>query len=405
MKKSSLTFLCVSRFFKGAAFIRACHAAGNKVYLLTSSKLRTEDWPHEALEGVFYMEEDVNKNWNMKHVVQGLAHQMRSIKFDRLVSLDDFDVENTAHLREHFRIPGMGETTSRYFRDKLAMRMQAKEAGIPAPAFTSLFHDADIHAFTDAVQPPWLIKPRTAASAMGIRKIQDKAMLWAELDQLGDQRHNYLLENFEPGHVFHVDCLNVEGKVVFSRVSQYLDTPLEVSQGGGIFRSQTVELGSPDDKELTKLNAKLMKAFGMKYSASHSEFIKGKKDGKFYFLETASRVGGAHLAEMVEAASGINLWAEWAKIETAVARGDSYQVPKTRNDFAGIVVSLSKYEHPDSSIFDDEEICWRINKKWHIGMIVRSSKHVRIRELLDTYTQKIAKDFHASLPQEKEPRN
>ena len=39
-------------------------------------------------------------------------------------------MENAAALREHLRIPGMGLTTVRYFRDKLAMRGRAKEEGI-----------------------------------------------------------------------------------------------------------------------------------------------------------------------------------------------------------------------------------------------------------------------------------
>ena len=36
-----------------------------------------------------------------------------------------------------------------------------------------------------------------------------------------------------------------------------------------------------------------MKALHMKRGATHAEYIKGDADGKFYFLETAARVGGA----------------------------------------------------------------------------------------------------------------
>jgi len=43
--------------------------------------------------------------------------------------------ENVSALREHLRIPGMGLTTVRYFRDKLAMRARAKEAGMVVPEF------------------------------------------------------------------------------------------------------------------------------------------------------------------------------------------------------------------------------------------------------------------------------
>lgn len=404
MPNTSLNILCVSRFFKGNAFLTACKEAGHSVYLLTSRQLKSEPWAWEAITDTYLMDEDQDGNWNMEHVSKGIAFKMRNIRFDRLVSLDDFDVENTAKLREQFRIPGMGETTSRYFRDKLAMRIKAEEAGIPIPAFVPLFHDADIHAYTQRVAPPWMIKPRSAASARGIQKIHSAEQLWKELDQLGDQRHTYLLEKFAPGQVYHVDALNLEGKTIFSRSSQYLDTPFEVSHGGGIFRSHTIEFDSEDDQQLRQLNEQVMCAFGMKYSASHTEFIKDNQTGEFFFLETSCRVGGANLAEMVEASSGINLWREWAKIEIAMALGEPYTLPPVQHDYAGIVVSLSRYQWPDMGVFDEAEVWWKMNKEWHVGMIVRDVKRERVLELLDQYTQRIQKDFHASLPAEEAPR-
>lgn len=142
----------------------------------------------------------------------------------------------------------------------------------------------------------------------------------------------------------------------------------------------------------------MLKSFGMQFSASHTEFIKSHDNGEFYFLETSSRVGGAHLAEMVEAASGINLWSEWAKIETAKATGSSYKLPKAKKLYAGIVVSLSKFQNPDYSGFNDPEIVWRLNKEYHIGLIVQSEKRERVLNLLNEYAVVIQKDFHASAP-------
>lgn len=86
---------------------------------------------------------------------------MKTRKIDRIVALDDFDVEKAAYLREEFRIPGMGSTTARYFRDKLAMRIQARDAGIPVPDFSPLFHDDDIRHYIREVKGPWLVKPRS----------------------------------------------------------------------------------------------------------------------------------------------------------------------------------------------------------------------------------------------------
>lgn len=392
------TFLCISSFFKGEDFLRSAKEQGNQVYLITSLKLKEEPWPWESLDDVFYMEEDENGHWNMDHLIEAVAYKMREIKFDRFVALDDFDVEKVSRLREQFRIPGMGDTTSRYFRDKLAMRVKADLEGIPVPAFTALFNDREISEYTERVAPPWMIKPRSEASAVGIQKIYDTEKLWQVLNEMGDDRHRYLLEKFSPGQVFHVDALTVDGKVAFSRVSGYRDTPFEVAHGGGIFRSQTLIPSDPDNKALTSLNRKVLKAFGMEYSASHTEFIKSNETGEYYFLETSSRVGGAHLAEMVEAASGVNLWKEWARLEDTVAKNKEYKAPKDKKKHAGIVVSLSRFEWPDTSEFDDPEIVWRLKKPWHIGLIVASDNAERITELLDRYTAKIGTEFHASAP-------
>jgi len=341
------------------------------------------------------MDDNGNQDWSMEDLRKGLAYFMRANRVDRIVAMDDFDVEKAANLREYFRIPGMGETTQRHFRDKLAMRMKAQEAGLKVPAFTSLFHDEDINNFIQTVAAPWVLKPRSEASASGIQKLHSATDLWEAIHGLGEERPNYLVEQFKPGSVYHVDALSVDGKQVFVQVSQYLNTPFEVAHGGGIFRSHTITYNSKEDKVLKAFNKEVLETFGMEFSATHTEYIQAEEDGTFYFLETSSRVGGAHLAEMVEAASGINLWAEWAKIETAMAKKEAYKVPKRRKDYAGIIVSLARFQHPDTSAFTDEEIVWRMQKDYHIGLILQSKKKAKVLELLEDYAGRVYRDFHA----------
>ena len=68
------------------------------------------------------------------------------------------------------------------------------------------------------------------------------------------------------------------------------------------------------------MNARVLESFGMQRGVSHTEFIRAH-DGEIYFLETSARVGGAYIVDVVEAATGINLWREWAKIEIAGEHG------------------------------------------------------------------------------------
>ena len=391
----SKTFLCISNYFKGNAFLTSLKKQGNRVFLVTTEQLRDKPWAVEYIDEIFFMPGQ-DLDWDMDLLLKGVGGLMKEHKVDAIVALDDYDVEKAAFLRENFRIPGMGQTTGRYFRDKLAMRIKAKDAGIRVPAFSSLFHNADINHFADTVDAPWVLKPRSEASAHGIIKVYDKESLWRHLDELGDNRIYYLIEQFKPGDVYHADGLQLEGKTLFITVSKYLATPMEISQGGGIFRSANIPYGSDDDKKIKKVNEAIMKAFGLKNGASHTEFIKSREDGEIYFLETASRVGGAHLAEMVEAATDINLWAEWAKIEDAVVKNKKYELPKVAKNYAGIVLTLSKFEHPDLSSFDDSEVCFRVPLEYHAGLIVKSPKQERIMQLLDQYAERFASELSAT---------
>ena len=232
-------------------------------------------------------------------------------------------------------------------------------------------------------------------------KVHSKEELWQKIHELDDtNRLKYLVEQFKPGAVYHCDGLNWKGKTLFSITSQYLATPMEISQGGGIFRSANIPYDSKDDKEIKKVNEQVLKAFGMMHGANHTEFIKCNDDGKIYFLETASRVGGAHLAEMVDAASGVNLWSEWAKIEDCLAKAKDYKLPTIKKEFAGIVLTLSKFEHPDLSEFDEEEVCFRVPLDHHAGLIVKSDNNARVLELLDDYAERLIKDFATVAKQE-----
>ena len=396
--ENSKTFLCISNYFKGADFLINLKKLGNKVYLVTSEKLRDKPWPHQYIDEIFYMEgQDVD--WNLEHLLLGVGNFMKSTKIDAIVALDDYDVEKATYLRENLRIDGMGQTTGRYFRDKLAMRMRAKSCGISIPAFCSLFNDHDINSFVDVIPAPWVLKPRSEASATGIIKVNDKESLWIHINEMGNNRFKYLLEQFKPGDVYHCDSLISDSKVIFSLTSKYLATPMEISQGGGVFRSANIPYDSEDDKAIKKINQQVLKGFGLKHGAAHTEFIKCKEDGQIYFLETSSRVGGAHLAEMVAEASNINLWKEWAAIENALVKETKYALPKVKKAYAGIVLTLSKFQHPDLSSFSDSEVCFRVPLEYHAGMIVKSKKQVRILELLEDYGNRLATDFTAVVEQ------
>jgi biotin carboxylase len=385
-----LTILCISSYEKGFDFMREAKAQGCRVLLLTSRSLENVDWPRESLDEIFYIP-DKNKEWNMQDVIYGVSFLARTEQIDRIIALDDFDVERAASLREHLRIGGMGDTTARHFRDKLAMRMVAKENGIPVPEFLHVLNHQKINEFADRVPFPYMIKARLLAGSYGLKKVNNKQEMWDRINHLGDEQSFFLMERFVPGSIYHVDTIINEKEVVFELVSKYGTPPFEVAYEGRVFTSLTLDSNSDEAKEVLRLNEKVLKALGLLRGVSHSEFIRAE-DGKLYFLETSARVGGANLSSLVEAAAGINLWREWAKIE--ILKGEKgYKLPKVNNDFAAILTSLSKQEWPDLDDYNDPEVCWRLKKAYHAGLIVKSSSKERINQLVNEYTKRFYNDF------------
>jgi biotin carboxylase len=396
------TVLCLASYEKGQEFMRECKRQGCRVLLLTSLSLRgAAEFPDESIDEIFYMP-DAAKKWKLEDTIKSVSYVAREEEIDLIVPLDDFDLETAAALREHLRVPGMGETTTRHFRDKLAMRVKALEAGIDVPEFVHALNRARLREYMASVPSPWLLKPRFEASATGIKKIEEPEELWSALDALGDRQSFHLLERYVPGDIFHVDTLVSEREIVFANASRYGHPPLDVAHGGGVFTTRTLPADSDDARALFEMNARVLAAMNLLRGVSHTEFIKSRADGRFYFLETAARVGGANIVELVEAATGVNLWAEWAKLE--IGRGlQGYTLPPPRDDYAGLIVSLARQQCPDTSAYDDPEIVWRLNKPSHAGLIVRSDDPQRVEQLLDDYARRFTTDFFATLPAAERP--
>ncbi len=339
-ERRPLNIVCMATYFKGTDFIRECKAHGCNVILVTKEKMLNEDWPRESLADLIAVPNDAGPAL----FIDLVAFLSRKAKLDRVIALEEFDVITAALIREHLCLPGLSSSGAKVFRDKMAMAIYSSKAGIDVPEFVPLINPDEVSEFMERVPGPWVIKPRSDVSAIGIRKVEEAAEVWAVIEEL-----------------------NARESLV-ERASYYL-----------------LALG---------INRILIKALGLQRGATHAEFIKSTADEKLYFLEVASRVGGAYIADVLEAASGINLWREWAKIEITDGAGVRSVTP-LRKEYAGIILSLAKQESPDTSGYTDSEIVYRVKKRHHAGIIVRSPRLERVTELLDDYGRRFVDDFVA----------
>ncbi len=393
-RESKPLIFCITTYVKGQAFMRTCAELGCRVELLTLEKHHDADWPRDILSAIHTMPEEMTA----AQIVNTVMYIGRSRRIDRIVALDEFDMESAATLREHMRLPGLGESATRFFRDKLSMRTRARDATLLVPDFIGVFHHDDLHHWMRQTPAPWMLKPRTDASAIGIRKLHKTEELWPLLDALGDRQSHYLLERFIPGDIFHADGVVWDGRTLVAPVHQYGKPPFQLMHQGGVFTTRSVDRTSAPAERIPKLHQQLITALGLAYGVTHTEWIRSAADGSFYFLEAAARVGGAFIADVIEQAWGFNPWVEWARIEVALARGEQYSLPKLQQDYAGSVLCLARDATPVTDRYDAPEIVHRMQKHHHAGLIVRSKDAARVEALTEEYARRFAEDFLAIAP-------
>ena len=178
---------------------------------------------------------------------------------------------------------------------------------------------------------------------------------------------------------------------------------MQLTHQGGVFTTRLLDRKSKLSKDLLTLHAEVVKAFRLLYGVTHTEYIVSDATGEIFFLEAAARVGGAFIADVIEASSGYNPWIEWARLEVASHNKEKYRLPDLRKDYSGSVLCLARQEAPDTSAYDDPEIVVRLKKKHHAGLVVKSPDPERVRTLLESYSQRFVPDYCAVLPPPEKP--
>ena len=213
----------------------------------------------------------------------------RKHRIDRVVGVDDFDITTAAEVRELLGISGMDVTTARQWKDKLSTRRAAARAGVPVPAFIPYLHEEDLQDFLEDRPGPWILKPRAYAGAVGMRVLRSREEALELHRQLGDGAVDYILEEFVPGDIHHVDGIVAGGVVRFAECHAYGRPTLQVAQQGGVFTTRTMDWESVLAHQLRVLHGQVVAALGMENGVTHVEFIVGP-EGSPVFLVGASRV-------------------------------------------------------------------------------------------------------------------
>ena len=384
-------FLCLAKGFKGQVLLEQARALGVRTLLLTHEATRGQ-WADEVADEVFYFPDfgDRESLW------KAVAYMARTRRFEAIFPLDELSVEVAALVREHLGLEGLDVSQAHRFRDKLLMRQAVGRAGLPQPRFVAAFNDQAVRDFAAQVPPPWYLKPRSLAGSAGIVRVEGQQQLSPRLEELGDQRGFYLLEEAIEGRVLHVDSLVYGDQVAFAQVHAYGDCPWQISQKGGVFTTSTVEARDTANSLLRTLNERAISALSLARGVVHAEFL--ERDGRFYFLEAAARVGGANIDVLVEQTSGVNLWREWLRMELCALRATSYTTPPLKARYGAMLTCLTRQAWPDLEDFDAVEVVWKLHRLHHAGLVLVSPEFSRLQSRLIEYKRRMEEQFLAILP-------
>jgi hypothetical protein len=356
---------------------------GVRLTVLTVEGLREADWPREAIEDLATMPGDLTR----EQLLNTVSWMVRGRAFDRIIPLDECDLAGVAEIREHLRIPGMGITTAGYYRDRLAMRVSARESGFPGPEFCRVLNYDELREFMELVPAPWVLQPRTRKPGAVPISVEDQEHLWRLLDQLGDLQSHYVLEQPLEGEQFSVQSILSERRVVFSVVLRH------TLLAGGTPRVDTVDRSSRDWMELTALNGGLAPSLGMVRGVTEATFVRPQRPGReahYFFDQIMAGVGFGVAAQVTEAASGLNLWREWARLEVAHLRATNY-VPNEWFDHYG-----ASLEWPVGMVAADagelaaREVHSRTQDQQRERILFKSSRLERVQALAGGLAGKIA---------------
>ena len=317
--------LCMAGRQTGHPFLEELANLGCRVVLLTIDEHRNAGWPSNAISRLHSMPADMT----LQQITNTVTYLARSCKFARVIALDNFNVQIAAALREHLRIPGMGATTACYFSDRLAARLKAAQLGMAVPAFTSVANYDELRQFMQSVPAPWLLTPRSESWGSQSREVHESEQVWRALDALGDLQSGFLLEQSIEGDRFHVDSLTADGTVVFSAVSPYRAASIERQETGELLPAARKISIKVNSERLRRANTALLSSMRMARGVTHTEFLRSKSTGEFYFMETSATVDDRCIADMMQETHGLNLWREWARLEVAALRGQRYTLPSS----------------------------------------------------------------------------
>src|SRR5262245_47568222 len=252
---------------------------------------------------------------------QQLANGVREIasrigKPERLIgTLEELQVP-LAEVREHFGIPGLPLEAARNFRDKSRMKNVLRAAGVPCARHRLCGDASQCRAFVAEIGYPLVVKPPAGAGARNTFRVENAAQLeeWlaASAPRPGQEA---LVEEFIIGQEHSFDSVTIHGHTLWSSISRYDPTPLEVLRHPWIQWCVVLprDVSGPEFAAIHTMGPRALQALGMTTGITHMEWFR-RANGDIAISEVAARLPGAQFPTLISYAHDLDLYRAWARI-------------------------------------------------------------------------------------------
>lgn len=237
-------------------------------------------------------------------LLPALEAMHKTSPFAALISLTEPGLLIASRFAEQLGLPGMppadivSKTT-----DKFTMRCSLSES-CPAVNVAAAIGRGpdDIVEFGNRHGWPVIVKPRDGSGSVGVRFLQSP-------DAIGEQPlpAEFLCEAYIEGREFSVEAFSFGGRhIIFAVTEKSVNTASTANPFVEMAHRLPANINAAEKAHIELTIREFLDALGLSDGPSHTE-LKLATDGAIKIIETHTRYGGDHIAEMVRLVTGYDI--------------------------------------------------------------------------------------------------
>jgi biotin carboxylase len=210
----------------------------------------------------------------------------------------------------------MSVETALNVRDKSRMKSVLRAAGVPCARHQLVTRPDEARSFAETVGFPLVAKPPAGAGAQATYRLDDFSALDGWLEAVPPHADAPgLLEEFLVGEEHTFDSVTVGDQTVFSSISDYRPTPLEVLRQPWIQWTVVLpkEQDDPRYDRIWEIGPEALRVLGVRDSLTHMEWFH-RPDGSIAISEVAARPPGAQISSMLGYVHDVDFYRAWAQL-------------------------------------------------------------------------------------------